>query len=78
MFRFTIFINVKKKEKNNAKIERIFCVGSNCFDKKNQQENIQRGRDQTPSSDHSLHPSSSFIVDGGLSLTSNRSDIFLN
>jgi hypothetical protein len=56
-------------------LKSIFC---NCFDKKNQQENIQRGRDQTPSSDHSLHPSSSFIVDGGLSLTSNRSDIFLN
>jgi len=56
-------------------LKSIFC---NCFGKKNQQENIQRGRDQTPSSDHSLHPSSSFVVDGGLSLTSNRSDIFLN
>ena len=56
-------------------LKSIFC---NCFGKKNQQENIQRGRDQMPSSDHSLHPSSSFIVDGGLSLTSNRSDIFLN
>ena len=56
-------------------LKTIFC---NCFGKKNQQENIQRGRDQTPSSDHSLHPSSSFVVDGGLSLTSNRSDIFLN
>ena len=56
-------------------LKSIFC---NCFGKKNQQENIQRGRDQTPSSDHSLHPSSSFVVDGGLSLASNRSDIFLN
>ena len=56
-------------------LKSIFC---NCFGKKYQQENIQRGRDQAPSSDHSLHPSSSFVVDGGLSLTSNRSDIFLN
>ena len=56
-------------------LKSMFC---NCFGKKNQQENIQRGRDQTPSSDHSLHPSSCFVVDGGLSLTSNRSDIFLN
>ena len=56
-------------------LKSIFC---NCFGKNNQQENIKRERDQAPSSDHSLHPSSSFIVDGGLSLTSNRSDIFLN
>ena len=56
-------------------LKSIFC---NCFGKNNQQENIKRERDQAPSSDHSIHPSSSFIVDGGLSLTSNRRDIFLN
>jgi hypothetical protein len=56
-------------------LKSIFC---NCFGKKNQQENISPDRDAKPSSDHSLHPSSSFIVDGGLSLASNRRDIFLN
>lgn len=56
-------------------LKTVFC---NCFGKKNQQENIPQGRDQMPSSDHSIHPSTSFIVEGGSSLTLDRRDIILS
>ena len=40
-------------------LKTIFC---NCFGKENQQQNISRGRDSMPSSDHSLHPSEGAIA----------------
>ena len=56
-------------------LKSIFC---NCFGKKNQQENIKRERDQTPSSDHSLHPSNSFISNGNASAMTDQRGVVLD
>jgi hypothetical protein len=39
-------------------LKTMFC---NCFGKKNQQQNSGQNQDSRSSSDHSLHPSNSFI-----------------
>ncbi len=59
-------------------LKSIFC---NCFGKKNQQDankNSLEALDPKPSSDHSIHPSTSFVVERGASFTLDRRDIALN
>lgn len=59
-------------------LKTFFC---NCFGKKNQQvvdKNFLEDSNPKPSSDHSIHPSTSFVAEGGVSITFDRRDIALN
>lgn len=56
-------------------LKTMFC---NCFGKKNQQQNSGQNQDSRPSSDHSLHPSTSFISSANASLVFDQRGIILN
>jgi hypothetical protein len=56
-------------------LKTMFC---NCFGKKNQQQNSGQNQDSRSSSDHSLHPSNSFISSPNASLVFDQRGIILN
>ena len=56
-------------------LKTMFC---NCFGKKNQQQNSGKNQDSRISSDHSLHPSTSFISNANASLVFDQRGIILN